>query len=79
MNSPPQEGFSAQVHLKLLVDDQPVELAQVGPRSLRLRQPCNGIEGKLALLVIRVGRTLKKREILLTRVVPDDPHEIEYI
>lgn len=79
MKSPSQEGFSAQVLLKLFVDDRPVEIAQVGPKSVRLREPLAGIEGKMALLVIRIGRTIKRRQILLTRVLPDDPFEIQYV
>lgn len=80
MKSPPQEGFSADVLLELFVDQTPIEVAQVGPRSVRLREPPSfDFEGKMALLVIRIGRTRKKREILLTRLAPDDPLEIEYL
>ncbi len=79
MNTPPQEGFSAQVLLKLFVDDRPVEIAQVGPKSVRLREPLTGFEGKMALLVIRIGKTRKRWRIVLTRAMPNDPFEIQYI
>jgi hypothetical protein len=79
MKSPLQEGFSAPVLLELLVDNRPIEVAQIGPKSIRLRETPAGIEGKMGILTIRIGRTLKRREILLTRATQDDPLEIEYL
>jgi hypothetical protein len=79
MKSPLQEGFSAPVRLELLVDNRPIEVAQIGPKSIRLREPNVEIEGKMGILTITIGRTLKRRKILLTRVVLDDPLEIEYL
>lgn len=65
--------------LELFVDNRPIEVAQIGPKSIRLREPSTEIEGKMATLTIRIGRTVKRRDILLTHAVPDDPLEIEYI
>lgn len=78
MKAPFQEGFSTRVHLRLYVDGQKIGVAQVGPDIIRLRRPCLGIEGKEALLVIRIGRTRKRRQIILGRFVPEDPKEIRY-
>lgn len=79
MKLPPQDGFSARVLLKLVVDGRPVEVCQIGPTTVRLREPLPGAEGKLARLTIRIGRSRKRREILLTGADPDDPREIRYI
>jgi hypothetical protein len=78
MKAPPQEGFSARVLLKLFVDGSPVPVSQVGPSTVRLQEPRPDLEGKMALLVIRIGRTRKRRRICLTHALPDDPHEIAY-
>lgn len=67
------------MRLELLVDNRPIEVAQIGPKSIRLREPNVEIEGKMGILTITIGRTLKRRKILLTRVVLDDPLEIEYL
>lgn len=79
MKAPLQEGFSARVVLKLFVDGRKIEVAQIGPDSVRLRTPSSDLEGKLALLVIRIGRTRKRRKILLTTYATDDPREIQYL
>lgn len=78
MKLPPQEGFSARVLLKLFVDGKSVPVSQVGPNTVRLQQPCPEIEGKMASLVIRIGRTRKRRRVCLTNALPDDPREIRY-
>jgi len=72
------EGFSALVALELFIDGEPVELAQVGPKTVRLRRPMPGIEGKAARLVITVGSTRKTQDIILSRCSPTDRREVSY-
>ena len=78
MKAPLQEGFSARVLLKLIVEGDSVPISQVGPSTVRLQKPRPDIEGKMAILIIRIGRTRKRRHVVLTHALPDDPHEIQY-
>jgi hypothetical protein len=73
-----QEGFSAPISIELFVDGEPVEVAQVGPNTIRLRQPMPGIQGKAAKLVITIGSTRKKQDIILSQCSPTDPSEVSY-
>jgi hypothetical protein len=66
------------VSLKLIVDGQVIELGQVGPEFVRLREPMQGLEGKAAQLVIRVGSTRKIQEIILAQRSSTDPKSISY-
>ena len=75
---PAQEGFSVPVLLELFVDGEAVEIAQVGPTSLRLRKANPAVEGKPATLVITIGSDRKTQDIVLSHALPNDPREIQY-
>jgi hypothetical protein len=75
---PPQQGFSASVSLTLLVDGQPVEVAQLGPRSIFLREPAQEITQKPATLIIEIGQSRETQQIVLSGVSPNDPREVFY-
>jgi hypothetical protein len=73
-----QEGFSARVSLDLIVEGQSIPIAQVGPDSVRLREPTGGLEGKAAKLIMTVGSTRKTQDIILSKCSPTDPKEVSY-
>jgi hypothetical protein len=73
-----QDGFSAHVTLGIIVDGQRIDIAKVGPKTLRLRQPMQGLEGKAAKLIMTVGSTRKTQDIILSKCSPTDPKEVSY-
>jgi hypothetical protein len=75
---PPQVGFSASVSLTLIVNGQPVEVAQLGPRSIILREPAQAIAQQPATLVVRVGDNQKTQQVILGAVSRDNPCEVLY-
>ena len=75
---PPQQGFSASVSLTLLVDGQPIEVAQLGPRSIILREPAQAIAQKPATLIIEIGQSRETQQIVLSGISPSDPREVLY-
>lgn len=62
----------------MIVEGELIDIAKVGPKTLRLRQPVPGLEGKSARLVMRVGSTRKIQDIVLSHYSPTDPKEMSY-
>jgi hypothetical protein len=72
-------GFSARISLSMFVDGASIAIAQVGPKTVRLRQPDANLVGKHARLVIQVGNGRKTQDIFLTGTSGDDPLEMVYL
>jgi hypothetical protein len=60
-----KDGYSARVELYLDVGDKRLRVAQVGPASLILRDPCTLPPGTPGTIVINVDGTLKEHAVVL--------------
>ncbi len=59
-----KDGYSAAVEIRLIVDGRELSVAQVGPRSLILRQPCELPSGD-ARIIIKVDDHEEEHDVIL--------------
>jgi hypothetical protein len=59
-----KDGYSAHVELRLDLGDRVLKVAQVGPSSLILREPCD-LEPCFGDLIIRVDDSVEKYRVAL--------------
>ena len=78
MSKTVQENFSADVSLQLIVDGKQIDVSKVGPDTIRLPHPVEGLAGKAATLVIRIGSAQKIQPIVLSEPIAGDPKKIGY-
>lgn len=67
---PEAKGYSAKVALTLVVGDKKLSLSHVSPGRIVVKDPCDPISPRQAILRIRVDDSRKARRIYLPDGVP---------
>jgi hypothetical protein len=73
-----KNGYSAQVDIQLHVGDKQLVVAQVGPGSLVLRQPCFIPASTVGQLVIKVDEREERHDVLLFEGATSDQEVVNF-
>jgi hypothetical protein len=74
-----KDGYSARVAVHLRFGEKSLQVAQIGPGSFILREPCVIPRETSATIVIQVDEHKEERPVFLHRGATQNSREVEYI
>jgi hypothetical protein len=71
-------GYSAKVVLRLLVNGAKLALSHVGPSGLVIKDDCEPMPSGNATLVIKVDQVTRRRQVYLPHGVPGPRQPVQF-